>query len=468
MPYERENIQRLAAYTPGEQPAAVGVDGQVKRVIKLNTNENPYPPIEPVMQAIRTLPGESLRRYPSPSAMTFRKTAAQVHSAASGVALTAGNIIATNGGDELLRLAITVFCEPVPNSPPSQGGAGGGLDARQLEAAGFRNASDIGAIRNDDRPTLPQPLPKREGSPTASTPTVSPRRGIGVAEPSYSLYPVLAETHDTPTVRVDLTADYDIPGDFEDRMLTAGVGLVLIVNPHAPSGRLYPVERLERMARKLMGHAVLLIDEAYVDFAQRDCLPLLAEKAGLDNVLLLRSMSKGYSLAGLRFGYGIGHANLIAAMDKARDSYNTDALAQAAATAAVANRSLAAESWKKVIAERTRMTAELTKRGWRVFPSQSNFLLAVPPANATAGPPSRQGGAFKSAGLKQAPPCRDGAPAHLQPPLAKQIYESLKARDILVRYFDLDGLRDKLRITIGTPEENTAVLEALDQSESQS
>ena len=113
MPYERENIQRLAAYTPGEQPAAVGIDGQVKRVIKLNTNENPYPPIEPVMQAIRTLPGESLRRYPSPAAFAFRKTAAQVHSAASGVALTAGNIIATNGGDELLRLAITVFCEPV-------------------------------------------------------------------------------------------------------------------------------------------------------------------------------------------------------------------------------------------------------------------------------------------------------------------------------------------------------------------
>lgn len=368
MPYERANIQNLSAYTPGEQPQSG------ERIIKLNTNENPYPPIAPVMEAIRNLPGESLRKYPSPAAMNFRKTAAHVH----GVGID--QIIATNGGDELLRLAISVFCDP-----------------------------------------------------SAATTGVG---GIGVVEPSYSLYPVLAAAHDTPVTRVPLNADYSLPDDLEKRMLDAGVAMVMLVNPHAPSGALIPLSRLDKLASALQGQAVLLIDEAYVDFATHDCLPLVRKESGLDNVLLLRTMSKGYSLAGLRFGYGIGSANLIAAMDKARDSYNTDALSQAAATAAVANRALAAESWKKVIAERSRMTKELTKRGWHVFPSQTNFILTVPPT-ALSG--------------------------DAKVPAARTIYESLKARNILVRYFDHEGLRDKLRITIGTPEENDAVLGALDQ-----
>ena len=367
MPYERDNIQALTAYTPGEQPQST------ERVIKLNTNENPYPPIAPVMEAIRSLPGEALRKYPSPAAMTFRKTAAQMHG------VDVDQIIATNGGDELLRLAISVFCEP----------------------------------RTD----------------------LQVRGGIGVVEPSYSLYPVLAAAHDTSVTRVALAADYSLPDHLEKKMIDEGVGMVMLVNPHAPSGALTPLSRLEKLARSLKGQAVLLIDEAYVDFATHDCLPLVRKESGLDNVLLLRTMSKGYSLAGLRFGYGIGSANLIAAMDKARDSYNTDALSQAAATAAVANRALASESWKKVIQERSRMTKELTKRGWHVFPSQTNFILTVPPA-ALSG--------------------------DAKVPAARTIYESLKARNILVRYFDHEGLRDKLRITIGTPEENDAVLEALD------
>jgi histidinol-phosphate aminotransferase len=383
MRYERENIQHLTAYTPGEQPAGA------ERVIKLNTNENPYPPIEPVMQAIRTLPAESLRKYPSPAALSFRRTAAQVHG------LAPDQVIATNGGDELLRLAISVFCEP-------------------------------------------------------RTP-VPARHGIGVADPSYSLYPILAATHGTPVVTVPLKTNYELPDDLEAKMLAAGVGLVLLVNPHAPSGTLTPLPRLEKLARSLMGHAVLLIDEAYVDFATQDALPLVRKESGLNNVLLLRTMSKGYSLAGLRFGYGLGSANLIAALDKARDSYNTDALAQAAATAALTNRALAAESWEKVIAQRTRMVNELTKRGWHVAPSQTNFLLAVPP-KPDGESASRRAIAAASARLS----------GDAGVPFAKSIYEYLKARNILVRYFDLEGLRDKLRITIGTPDENTAVLEALD------
>jgi len=368
MPYERNNIQALSAYTPGEQPQST------QRVIKLNTNENPYPPIEPVMEAIRALPAESLRKYPSPAAMNFRKIAAQVHE------VSPDQIIATNGGDELLRLAISVFCEPRTSQ--------------------------------------------------------SSRGGIGVVEPSYSLYPVLAAAHDTSVTSVPLNADYSLPDDLEEKMLAAGVNVLLLVNPHAPSGALIPLRRLDRIASQLQGKAVLLIDEAYVDFATQDCLPLVQKSSGLDNVLLLRTMSKGYSLAGLRFGYGIGSANLIAAMDKARDSYNTDALSQVAAAAALDYRHLAAHSWAKVIQQRERMTKELTRRKWHVFPSQSNFILTTPPA--------RLSGDTKI-------------------PAAKSIYEYLKARNILVRYFDHEGLRDKLRITIGTAEENDAVLAALDQ-----
>ncbi len=383
MPYERDNISRLTAYAPGEQPQSD------ERVIKLNTNENPYPPMTPVMDAIRSLPAESLRKYPSPAAMNFRWAAAQVHE------VDPDQIIATNGGDELLRLAISVFCDPITGQ--------------------------------------------------------STRGGVGVVEPSYSLYPVLAAAHDTSVTRVALNDDYSLPDDLEEKMIAAGVNLLLLVNPHAPSGALIPLQRMDRLASALEGKAVLLIDEAYVDFATHDCLPLVRKTGGLDNVLLLRTMSKGYSLAGLRFGYGIGGANLIASMDKARDSYNTDALSQAAATAALANRALAAQSWRKVIDERSRMTRELSRRGWHVFPSQTNFILTVPPAKPDGESASRRGN-------PPAPPLSVDAKG----PAARTIYESLKARNILVRYFDHEGLRDKLRITIGTPEENDAVLAALD------
>jgi histidinol-phosphate aminotransferase len=201
----------------------------------------------------------------------------------------------------------------------------------------------------------------------------------------------------------------------------------MLVNPHAPSGRVEPVAGLERIARAFTG--VLLIDEAYVDFAEADALALLDPKRGLKNVLLLRSLSKGYSLAGLRFGYGLGPVELVATLHKVRDSYNTDVLAQAAATAALTHRDQARKTWQAVKAERTRLRDGLQKRGFVTPASGSNFLLAS---------------------------CPPGRPA------APMVYESLKARGILVRYFDQDRLRDKLRITVGTPEQNDALLAGID------
>lgn len=357
--YARANIDRLHAYVPGEQPAG-------GPVIKLNTNENPYPPSPSVMEAIAAVPAEALRRYPSPTAQGFRQAAERIHG------LQAGSVIATNGGDELLRLIITTFCEP--------SGAGTGA-----------------------------------------------KGGVGYAEPSYSLYPVLADIHDTPTICFPLDEDWRLPAGYAQRLNDAGCLVSFIVNPHAPTGIATPNDVLAQIAEGFDG--VLVIDEAYTDFADDNALPLIEQ---FDNVILLRSMSKGYGLAGLRFGYGIANPALIHAMDKARDSYNTDALSQAAATAALEDQACAAQTWAKVIDERTRMTDELLGRGWGVLPSQSNFILATPKE------PEREN---HSAGA---------------------LYEALKANNILVRYFNADRLNDKLRITIGTPEQNDALLTAID------
>lgn len=352
MGYERSSIAAMRGYVPGKQLAS-------KSVIKLNSNENPYPPSPAVMAALQGLDPDRLRRYPPPGADAFRQAAARLHG------LQPDQVVATNGGDELLRMVITTFVDP--------------------------------------------------GAP------------IGVVEPSYSLYPILAAIHDSPVVRVDSLADFAPPADLAARMNAAGVKLLFVVNPHAPSGQLTAPAALSELAAAFAG--VLLIDEAYVDFVdpelQHDVVPLLARH---DNVLLLRTLSKGYSLAGLRFGYGLGAAELIAPLLwKTRDSYNVDAISQIIACAALEHRDDAARSWQLVRAERARLGTALHALGFAVHPSQSNFLLAYVPKGASA--------------------------AHLQ--------RELEQRDMLIRYFDEPRLRDALRISVGTAAENDRLLQLL-------
>jgi len=356
MGYERANIAAMSGYVPGEQPSRADV-------VKLNTNENPYTPGEGVIAALHNVTAEHLRRYPNPTARAFREAAAQVHQ------LGPDYIIATNGGDELLRLLVTTFVDP-------------------------------GEV-------------------------------IGTAEPSYSLYPVLAAIHDARVKAVPLDDVWQLPVGFARTLNRAGAKLAFIVNPHAPSGRLTGVDRLADFAEQFKG--VLVIDEAYVDFVDPDLehasLELVRDH---DNVVLLRSLSKGYALAGLRFGYGIGRPELIAPMlHKTRDSYNTDAVAQALATAAITHREHAERTWKAVRSERLRLSERLSMLGCNIAPSQANFILvAIDPAAC------------------------DGLGA-------AGVYQTLKDQDILVRYFEQDRLRDKLRITVGTPEQNDALLNAL-------
>lgn len=351
--YERQNIQSMAGYVPGEQPTDPDV-------VKLNTNENPYPASPAVARALAAIDVEDLRRYPSPSAQGFRIQAAALHG------LSPANILPTNGGDELLRLAITTF-----------------------------------ANRGDT---------------------------VGIAEPSYSLYPVLTGIQDCSLVTIPLTADWTLPASFASDLNQANARLAFLVNPHAPTGMLMGVEQLTAIAREFRG--VLVVDEAYVDFVDPgtgyDLVPAVRE---LENILILRTMSKGYSLAGLRFGYGIGAERLLAPMMfKTRDSYNTDYVAQALARAAIEDQAYARDTWRRVREQRAWLSSELADRGLPCLPSQSNFLL-----------------------------CQARDTDH-----ARALYQFLKEHRILVRYFDLDRLRDKLRITVGTPAQDQQLLDCLD------
>ena len=354
MSFERNNIQRMQGYASGEQP-------EDARTIKLNTNENPYPPTPAVQRVIQDFDPVALRRYPPPTADAFRDVAAALHGVASN------NIIATRGGDELLRLIITTFVDP-----------------GQL---------------------------------------------IAMTAPTYSLYPVLAQIQDCPILQVPLQPDWALAVNFCNQVNDAGAALTLIVNPHAPTGHLLDAATITSMAAQL--NSVLLIDEAYVDFVdpslQHDCLDLVNQ---FDNLLFLRTLSKGYSLAGLRFGYGIGAESLITPMlEKTRDSYNLDLLSQKIATAALQDQEHARFSWQQVRAERQRLSEALAAIGLTSSASQANFLLVQIPA---------------AMGIS-----------------AAALYQGLKQRHILVRYFDQPRLDDKLRITIGTSDENAQLLKNL-------
>jgi histidinol-phosphate aminotransferase len=352
MAYERKNIQAMAAYVPGEQIDAPGI-------LKLNTNENPYPPSPAVSKAMANCDVTRLRQYPPPTAQKLQDAIALRHG------LESGNVIVTNGGDELLRMAIATFVE------------------------------------------------------TTET--------IAVARPTYTLYQVLAAAHGCGITTFELDNNYQLPENYGDLLNASNARVGFLVNPHAPSGTLTPIEKIAEVAAAYNG--VLLLDEAYIDFVD----PAVAyDSAQLvrdyDNVLILRTFSKGYSLAGLRMAYGLGCNDLIAPLMKTKDSYNTDLISQALAQAAIEDQGYARETWDKVRQERTRVIAELRKTGYIVPESHSNFVLATVPQGTAA----------------------------------ESIYLALKKQGILVRYFrDEERLQDKLRITIGTVEDNNRLLAAL-------
>jgi len=356
----RPLVQALSPYVPGEQP-------KIQGLVKLNTNENPYPPSPKVLRAIQAAVDQRLRLYPNPTAQALREALANLHGC------QADSVTIGNGSDEVLALAIRAFVEPSAGQPKTPAGAA--------------------------------------------------RSTVQFFDPSYSLYPVLAETHGAKSNPVPLAGDFAIPSK---AALKAGkrwnfnAALTLVTTPNAPSGRGYSLAELDALCAAQKG--VVLLDEAYVDFAAGNAMSLALKHP---HVLVARTFSKAYSLCFQRVGYAVGNPELIAAIDKVRDSYNVNGLGQIAALATLGDLPYYQKRFRQIIATRARLGAALEALGFQVLPSETNFLLAKPP-----GPP------------------------------AEQWLQLLRARKILVRWFHYPSVRDYIRVTIGADSEADALIRA--------
>jgi len=351
----RPLVSTVHAYVPGEQP-------RIKGLIKLNTNENPYPPSPRVIRDVKAAVDGRLRLYPEASALPLREELAKLHGCSPE------NIVVGNGSDEVLALATRAFVEPAGKTKSS-----------------------------------------------AST--------IQYFTPSYSLYPVLAAIHGARTNEVSLTSDFDIPELSmlkKSRAWDFGAALTLVTTPNAPGGRGYSTARLEALCRLHKG--VVILDEAYVDFAAENAMELALK---YPHVIVSRTFSKSYSLCFQRVGYFVGHPDLMAALHKIRDSYNVNGLGQIAAVATLKSLPYYRKNFKLICATRERLTRALTDLGFSIPPSQANFILVRPP--------------------KFSPEAW----------LAKW-----KEHKILVRWFRSSSVRDYLRITIGTDAEADALIAA--------
>jgi histidinol-phosphate aminotransferase len=245
-----------------------------------------------------------------------------------------------------------------------------------------------------------------------------PKRTVAYPTPTYSLYPTLAAIEDARTRAVPYPRDFTLPRG----LFRKGAAVTIVANPNSPTGTLVPPKELARLARAVSG--VLVIDEAYVDFADTDCMAL-ARRHG--NVIVLRTFSKSFSLCGIRLGLAVADERLIEGMMKVKDSYNVNRLAIVAGAAALEDLASMRANAEKIRRTRARLTKALESLGWFVYPSQSNFIFArVPP-----------------------------------PASARRIYRELKRRKILVRYFDAPGLDDGLRISIGSDREINALIREL-------
>jgi len=359
----RPLVRDLHPYVPGEQP-------KIKGLIKLNTNENPYPPSPRVLSAIKAATDGRLRLYPNPTAQALREKLAKLHGCKPE------NIIVGNGSDELLAMAVRCFVEPVQ---PARG------------------------------KTLA--LPSRS------------KTLVQFFEPSYSLYPVLANIHGAEPIPVPLRADFRLPSIAElkkRKQWDFRAALTLVTTPNAPSARGYATAELEMLCRAQKGAIVL--DEAYVDFANENAMSLALKHP---NVLVARTFSKAYSLCFQRVGYFVGHSVLIGAMQKIRDSYNVNGLGQVAALATLDDLPYYKRNFGKIISTREWLTSELTSLGFEVLPSQTNFILVVPPRYP-----------------------------------AQKWLQKLRGCKILVRWFRYPSVSKYLRVTVGTQKEAEALLRA--------
>jgi histidinol-phosphate aminotransferase len=339
----RRNIARMQGYLPGEQPQEGGF-------IKLNTNENPYPPSPRVRRALLVEAKDTLRLYPDPDATPLRRRAALTY----GFDLP--QVIAGNGSDDLLAMIARAF--------------------------------------------------------------IGEKDALCCPVPTYTLYETLVRIQGGKLLGIPYPDDYSLP----KALFRSRAGVTMVANPNSPSGTAVPLEDLSRLADAIPG--VLVIDEAYADFAEDTALSLARER---ENVIVLRTFSKSFSLAGMRIGLGFAHPRIIEGLCKVKDSYNMSRLSIAAGEAALSDLGWMERNAERIRKTRERLIAALPTAGFAPYPSRSNFVLA-----------RRKNG--KS---------------------ARPVYEGLKERKILVRYFGTPRLSSCLRITVGTDGEIDALLTAL-------
>lgn len=335
----------MEGYVPGEQP-------QDRRYIKLNTNENPYPPSPRVIEALKHAVTDDLRLYPDPTAKELRVKAAEVYG------VTPEQVICGNGSDDLLSML-------------------------------FRACVDSGTTAD-----------------------------VAYPVPTYSLYDTLAAIQGATPKTVPFGPDFKLP---VDALLAANARLNLICNPNSPSGTFTPLTVIADFAKRSNG--VVVVDEAYADFANDSAISLLD---ACPNLVVLRTFSKSFSLAGMRIGLAFGSRAGIAELEKVKDSYNLDRLSLVAARAALEDMAWMQANVAKIRATRDNLVRELAALGFRVPASESNFVFATH---------AKLGGA--------------------------DLYRALRERGILVRYFATPALKDGLRITVGTDEQNDALVAAL-------
>ncbi|MDP6446013.1 MAG: histidinol-phosphate transaminase [Pirellulaceae bacterium] len=340
----RPAIENMAGYAPGEQP-------QAGKFIKLNTNENPYPPSPRVTAAIEAALEHGLTRYPDPVGDAFRRRAADIYG------VEPDWILCGNGSDDILTILTRAF-----------------VGEGQL---------------------------------------------IRLPYPSYTLYRTLAEIQGARFEEVNFAADWSLSSSFA--AAAGGLRLVFLPNPNSPSGTVAPPAAVRELAEQLP--CPLLIDEAYVDFADDHCIDLVRQ---CENVMVSRTLSKSYGLAGLRFGFLIAQPHVIAELHKVKDSYNCDALSIAGATAAIDDQVWLRENRARVIATRERLQEELARLGFSVTPSQANFVWCSHPAQS-----------------------------------AQSLYERLKQQRVLVRYMQYPRWGEGLRVTVGDDSQVDACLTLL-------
>lgn len=340
----RKNIAAMAGYVPGLQPDGPGW-------IKLNTNENPYPPSPQVVAAIREELGDdggALRKYPDAGSKKARKVAAELYG------VDPSWVIMANGSDELLNNLMRAFAA--------------------------------------------------EGEEVA------------YVHPSYSYYRTLAEIQGATVRSFALTDDgrIDFPERYDGK-------LFFLTSPNAPLGCAFDNDAIADLAMRCSG--MLVVDEAYADFAEKSALELVSQ---FENVVVTRTFSKSYGLAGMRLGLAVARPEVVTALDKIRDHYHLDRLALVAASAAMQDQKYLRTTVAKICRTRDEMRNKLVNCGYRVLPSQANYLFVTPPDDN-----------------------------------GKRIYDALYEEKILVRHFSDPRLSHGVRISIGTEEEMAAALKVL-------